>query len=195
MFFWVSRLLYLQGPDQLLLTFISLPIKGEINQDSPHNLLRDAGYTHRSSRRKVCGRRCALKPAAPLYACKVLCTCRVTWVIYALRMSGGEELLRVCVSACLCVCFSDSTAERGSESVWRGAISGVSFFSPCCCKETRSASGKRELAASNHLPATHTHTPSYTHSHVHEQAHTHTHKYTAPHSAEQHAPWQRNSRN
>lgn len=44
--FWVSLLLYLQGPDQLLLTFISLPIKGEINQESPHNLLRDAGNTH-----------------------------------------------------------------------------------------------------------------------------------------------------
>lgn len=43
--FWVSLLLYLRGPDQLLLTFISLPIKGEINQESPHNLLRDAGNT------------------------------------------------------------------------------------------------------------------------------------------------------
>lgn len=49
--FWVSVPRYLGGPDQLLLTFISLPIKGEINQESPHNLLRDAGSTHTQSRR------------------------------------------------------------------------------------------------------------------------------------------------
>lgn len=72
--------------------------------------------------------------------------------------------LRVCASLCMCEYL---TARRGE---WLGLCEGglflaslspsLSFF-PCCRKETRSASGKRELAASNHLPAVRTHT--YTH--------------------------------
>lgn len=100
--FWVSLLLYLQGPGQLLLTFISLPIKVEINQEFPHNLLRDAGNTrtraHTWPQREV--NLCAEVSTNSIS--QVMCTKDVRW-------RGNAVDVVVCASACVCVSL---TAQR-----------------------------------------------------------------------------------
>lgn len=123
--FWVSLPRYLRGPDQLLLTFISLPIKGEINQESPHNLLRDAGNTHayahahKHRRGEEAGHTWVQMSTRPGLAWVRRCRPSVRPRTRASSTAGGEKTLWMCTCVCVClrVCVSDSAAVRLSGSV------------------------------------------------------------------------------
>ena len=66
----------------------------------------------------------------------------------------------ICLCVCVCVRFFDNSAARASGAVWRGAISGVSFFFPTaaakkCDRRPGNESWQQAIIC---LPHTHTHT-------------------------------------